>query len=78
MNKHCSYTPNNFLRIYIKNHLNHTLNYRIIGKVVANIDYIWFVIHWNVTHKSSEIERLDDVELVYVDTCTIYDIHFGS
>ena len=29
---------NKFLRIYITNHLNLTLNY--IGKVVANIDYI--------------------------------------
>ena len=31
---------NKFLRIYIANHLNLTLNFRIIGKVVANIDFI--------------------------------------
>ena len=31
---------NKFLRIYITNHLNLTLNYRIIRKVVANIDFI--------------------------------------
>ena len=31
---------NEFLRIYITNHLNLILNFRIIGKVVANIDFI--------------------------------------
>ena len=29
-----------FFRIDITNHLNLTLNYRIIGKFVANIDFI--------------------------------------
>ena len=31
---------NKFLRIYISNHLNFTLDYRIIMKVVANIYFI--------------------------------------
>ena len=37
---HAKIHSNKFLRIYITNHLNLTLNYRIIGKVVANIYFI--------------------------------------
>ena len=37
---HAKIHSNKFLRIYITNHLNLTLNYRIIGKYVANIYFI--------------------------------------
>ena len=35
------------------------------------------LLHWNISHKSSEIYRVLFLDRVYVDKCTIFDIHFG-